>query len=338
MEIEGGAAPRRAKARAGPASRRRLGDAAAPVLILVAGGLGYLLFPDNLALLTRIVCIALLVLSLDLVTGYCGIATLGHAALFGAGAYAAGIAAVHGIREPLAMLAIGGLGGALAGLASGAVIARAHGLTQLVLSIAVVQLLHEGANKASAITGGSDGLSGIDPLPLLGLFPFDLWGRAAYGLALALLVLVFLALRVLVRSPFGMLCRAIRQDPVRVRAMGGAVYPALVKMYVISGAVAGLGGALGAISTQVVGIDSVGFTLSATALVILVLGGVGTLSGAIVGAAVFLGFEHVVSAADPFNWLTLVGVLLVAVVLFAPRGLVGSARDFCARRRQEREG
>lgn len=308
---------------AGRMPRRLLRDALAAAVILVAGAAGYALFPDNLALLTRILSIALLVLSLDLVTGVCGIATLGHAALFGAGAYAAGIAAVRGANDPFAMLLIGALAGALAGAVSGAIIARARGLAQLVLSIALVQLAHEAANKASGITGGSDGLSGIEPLPLLGLFPFDLWSRTAYWLGIALVLVVFLALRALVRSPFGMLCRGIRQDPVRVAAMGGRVYPALVKMYAVSGAVAGLGGALSAISTQVVGLDSVGFTLSATALVMLVVGGVGTLAGALVGTVVFLGFEHVVSAADPFHWLTLVGLLLIAVVLFAPRGLVG---------------
>lgn len=159
------------------AGRRGLGrDLAGLAVILVLAGIGYLLFPNNLALLTRITAIALLVLSLDLVTGYCGVATLGHAALFGSGAYAAGIAAVHfGITDPLLMLAAGILGGALAGLACGVVILRAHGLPQLVLSIALIHLFHEFANKASSWTGGSDGLAGISPDPLIGLFAFDLW-------------------------------------------------------------------------------------------------------------------------------------------------------------------
>ena len=266
----------------------------------------------------------LLVLSLDLVTGYCGIATLGHAALFGAGAYAAGIAAVHfGITEPVSMIVVGAVGGAVAGLVSGAVILRGTGLSQLVLSIAIVHLLHEAANKASAWTGGSDGLAGISPDPLLGLYPFDLWGRTAYVFGVVLLVLVLLLLRPLVRSPFGMLCRGIKEDPIRIRAIGAPVYATLVRMYAISGAVAGIGGALNAVSTQVVGLDSVSFTLSAEALVMLALGGIGSLYGAMLGTIVFMGFQHVVSAANPFHWLTMVGALLVAVVLFAPRGLVG---------------
>ena len=318
-----------------PAYRRR--DLTGIGVILGIAAIGYFLFPNNLALLTRILAIALLVLSLDLVTGFCGVATLGHAALFGAGAYAAGIAAAHwGITDPIAMVVVGAIGGAAAGLLSGVVILRGHGLSQLVLSIAVIHLFHEAANKASAYTGGSDGLAGISPDPLLGLFAFDLWGRTAYGFGVALLVIVFALLRILVRSPFGMLCRGIREDPVRVRAMGASVRGTLVKMYVISGAVAGVGGALNAISTQVVGLDSLSFTTSAEALVMLVLGGTGSLYGALLGTATFMWFEDVVSAANPFHWLTMVGALLIAVVLFAPRGLFGTAALLLDRRRERR--
>lgn len=295
-------------------------------VILAVAAIGYFLFPNNLALLTRILGVALLVLSIDLVTGFCGIATLGHAALFGAGAYAAGIAAVHfGITDPLLMVVIGAVGGALAGIVSGAVILRGHGLAQLVLSIAVVHLFHEAANKASVYTGGSDGLSGISPDPVFGVFAFDLWGRTAYGFAVALVVIVFILLRLLTRSPFGMLCRGIKEDPIRIRAMGASVQGTLLKMYVISGAVAGVGGALNAISTQVVGLDSLSFTLSAESLVMLVLGGTGSLYGALIGTVSFMWFEDFVSAANPFHWLTIVGALLIAVVLFAPRGLYGTA-------------
>lgn len=290
-------------------------------LIAAFGAAGYWLFPDNLALLTRIVAVALLVLSIDLIVGYCGVATLGQAALFGAGAYAAGIACVNGVTEPLTLIAIGAAGGAAAGLLMGAVMLRAHGLGQLVLSIAIVQLFHEAANKASAYTGGSDGLAGLTVSPLFGVFEFDLWGRTAYLMGLALLLLVFLVLKFVVSSPFGMLCRGIKQDPVRIRAMGSFVFPVLLKMFVISGAVAGMGGALAAISTQVVGLDSVSFELSANALVMLVIGGLGTLYGALIGTVIFMGFEHVVSAFNPFHWMTIVGALLIAVVLAAPGGL-----------------
>lgn len=310
---------------------------AAVAAIIVVAIIGYVLFPSNLALLTRIIGTALLVLSIDLVTGYCGVATLGHAALFGAGAYGAGIAAAHfGITEPVTMTLIGAAAGALAGLISGAIILRAHGLSQLVLSIAVIHLFHEAANKASAWTGGSDGLADIMPDALFGLFEFDLWGRTAYIYGVVLLVVIFVLLRLLVRSPFGMLCRGIKEDPIRVHAMGASVRLTLLKMYVISGMVAGVGGALNAISTQVVGLDSLSFTLSAEALVMLVLGGTGSLFGALIGTVSFMWFEDLVSAANPFHWLTMVGALLIAVVLFAPRGLYGSAALLLSRLKERR--
>lgn len=311
------------------------GDLLTVCIILILAGAAFWLMPASLSLLTRIIAIMLLVLAIDLVTGFAGVATLGHAALFGAGAYAAGIAAAKfGVTDPLAMLAIGTVAGALAGTVSSLVILRGHGLSQLVLSIAVVQLAYEAANKFSSWTGGSDGLSGIRPDALFGLWRFDLWGRTSYWLAVVLLIVVFLVLRQVVRSPFGLMCKAIRQDPVRVRAMGAPVYSTLVRMYAISGAVAGLGGALGAISTRVVGLDSLSFEMSAEAVVMLVMGGAGNLFGAMIGTAVFVWFEHLVSAINPFHWLTIVGVLLVVVVLFAPKGLTGAAEAIHARLRR----
>lgn len=316
-----------------PRRKMEIGGLVGVAAIIVVAIIGYFLFPSNLALLTRIIGTALLVLSIDLVTGYCGVATLGHAALFGAGAYGAGIAAAHfGITEPLTMTLIGAAAGAVAGLVSGAIVLRAHGLSQLVLSIAVIHLFHEAANKASGWTGGSDGLADIMPDALLGMFEFDLWGQTAYIYGVVLLLVVFVLLRMLVRSPFGMLCRGIKEDPIRVHAMGASVNSTLLKMYVISGMVAGVGGALNAISTQVVGLDSLSFTLSAEALVMLVLGGTGSLFGALIGTVTFMWFEDLVSAANPFHWLTMVGALLIAVVLFAPRGLYGTAQHLFSRR------
>ncbi|MGO7215467.1 branched-chain amino acid ABC transporter permease [Rhizobium ruizarguesonis] len=324
----------------GPIQHRRgfiTRDLIGIAVIIAIAAIGYFAFPDNLALLTRMITIALLVLSLDLVTGYCGVATLGHAALFGSGAYAAGILSAHyGINDPLLMMLAGVAVGAVAGLLCGAIILRAHGLPQLVLSIALINLFHEFANKASSWTGGSDGLSGIAPDPVFGLFEFDLYGHTAFFFGMALLLIVFVLLRVLVRSPFGMLCRAIKQDPLRIRAMGASPKAALIRMYAISGAVAGVGGALNAISTQVVGLDSLSFTQSAEALVMLVLGGTGSLFGALSGTVIFMLFEDYVSAANPFHWLTMVGALLIAVVLFAPKGLYGTAATFIGRRREQR--
>lgn len=311
------------RARTGARQRDRLVTLAGVVAIAAAAALGYFAFQTDLAFLTRLVATALFVMSLDLVMGYCGIATLGHAALFGAGAYAAGIAAVHGVTDPFAMLAVGMGGGAIAGLISGFIILRATGLTQLVLSIAVVELASAFANKASSITGGSDGLSGISPAPLFGRFEFDLFGVTAYWLSVGALLVTFVVLRVVVTSPFGLLCRGIREDRLRVAAMGSRIRPALLAMYILSGIVAGLAGGLAAVATGVVGLDSLSFERSASALVMLVLGGTGTLFGGLLGTLVFETVQSIVSAANPFHWLTLIGLMLIAVVLFMPRGLQG---------------
>jgi branched-chain amino acid transport system permease protein len=299
-----------------------LQDAGGALAIAALGGIGFFLFPDDLAFLTRLIGIAFLVLSLDLVTGYCGIATLGHAALFGTAAYAAGVACVRGVTDPLALLGVGIFAGAVMGVISGALIARFRGLPQLVLSIAVGQLVAALANKLQWLTGGSDGLSGITPGKVFGIYHFDMYSRTAYLFSLAVLMVVFVALSRFVRSPFGLMCRAIKDDDLRARMIGVAVYPRLVIMYGVSGAVAGIGGALTAISTGVVGLDSVSFERSAEVLVMLVLGGAGHLWGALAGAVLFQIFEHIVSAANPFHWMTLVGLLLILIVVFAPKGLI----------------
>jgi branched-chain amino acid transport system permease protein len=320
-----------------PSASRTLGrDLVGLGLIALVGLAGYWLFPDNLAFLTRVISVALLVLSLDLIVGYCGIASLGQGALYGAGAYAAGIACVHGVTDPVLLILIGAGAGATMGLLMGAIMLRAHGLPQLVLSIAIVQLLHEAANKASSITGGSDGLSGMSPAPLFGIFEFDLWGRSAYLFGLGLLLIVFAVLRFVTRSPFGMVCRGLKEDPLRISALGIYAFPVLLKMFVISGTVAGMGGALAAIATQVVGLDSVSFEVSANALVMLVLGGIGHLYGALIGTVIFMALEHIVAAINPFHWMTLVGAVLIAIVLFAPRGLSGTLDELARLLTRER--
>lgn len=321
---------------AASASRTLARDLLGLALIALIGLAGYWLFPDNLAFLTRVISVALLVLSLDLIVGYCGVASLGQGALYGAGAYAAGIACVHGITDPVLLILIGAAAGAVMGLLMGAIMLRAHGLPQLVLSIAIVQLLHEAANKASSITGGSDGLSGMSPAPLFGIFEFDLWGRSAYLFGLGLLLIVFAVLRFVTRSPFGMVCRGLKEDPLRISALGIYAFPVLLKMFVISGVVAGMGGALAAIATQVVGLDSVSFEISANALVMLVLGGIGHLYGALIGTVIFMALEHVVAAINPFHWMTLVGAVLIAIVLFAPRGLSGTLDELARLLTRER--
>jgi branched-chain amino acid transport system permease protein len=289
-----------------------------PLIVAVAGGLAWFALPDQLGLLARIFTTALLVLSLDLVVGYAGLATLGQAALFGAGAYAAGIFALRVMPDPLVGLAVGvGAGALVAGL-SGAFVLRYVGFTQLMLTVAVAQILASLASKARDWTGGDDGLTGFSPGPLLGLFAFDLEGRTAALYALGVLVVCLYVARRVVDSPFGLAVRGIHENRARMAALGTPVFRRLLAVYTLSGALAGAAGALSAQTNAIVGLDSLGFALSAEALVMLVLGGTGRLAGALVGATVFTLLHHTAASINPYHWLFVIGIALMAVVLVPP--------------------
>ena len=295
------------------------------ILLLLAGLLGFLAFPSDLGLLTRIAIMALFVLSLSFVLGQAGILTLGHAALFGTGAYAAGLFAKYFSADPILGLVAGGVAGSVVALVSGLLVLRAEGLTLLMMTVAVSQILMETANKLSSITGGDDGLSDYSVNPIFGLFRFDMFGRTGYLYALAILVLSYFALNRIAASPFGLTSQGIRSDPGRMTALGCSVYRHLVIVYMIGGLFAGLAGALSAQTAGVVGLNSFGFLLSAEALVMVVLGGTLRLSGAIAGTLAFMVIHHVTSTINPFHWLLVIGLLLVGVVLLLPGGLTSAA-------------
>ena len=290
----------------------------APAALLVIGLSACTLMPDQLGLMTRIFITALFVLSLDLVVGIAGLATLGHAALFGMGAYAAGIFALQIHPDPLIGLAVGIAAGAGLALVSGAFLLRYQGFTFLMLTVAVSQILLNLAQKARDWTGGDDGLSGFVMGPVLGRFAFDLEGRVAALYALAVLVVLFYVARRLVDSPFGLAVRGIHENRARMAALGTPVFARLLVLYTVAGAVAGAAGALSAQTNAVVGMDSLSFALSAEALVMLILGGAGRLTGALVGAAVFTLLHHTAASINPYHWLFVVGALLMLVVLVSP--------------------
>jgi len=289
-----------------------------PAVVLAAGLAAWFALPDQLGLLTRLFTTALLVLSLDLVVGIAGLATLGQAALFGAGAYAAGIFALRVMADPLVGLVVGIGAGAAVALASGAFLLRYQGFTLLMLTVAVAQIMASLASKARDWTGGDDGLTGFAPGPLLGRFAFDLEGRTAALYALAVLVLGLYVARRVVGSPFGLAVRGIHENRARMAALGTPVFARLLAMYTLAGALAGAAGALSAQTNAIVGLDSLGFALSAEALVMLVLGGSGRLSGALVGATVFTLLHHTASSVNPYHWLFVIGGVLMAVVLVPP--------------------
>jgi branched-chain amino acid transport system permease protein len=290
---------------------------------LIALG-AYFALPDYLFLGTQILILALFALSLDLILGYAGIVTLGHAAYFGLGAYVAGMLSAHaGWHEPISGLLLAGAVAAAFGWLSGLLLLRYHGLALLMLTLAVGIMLMELANVLEAWTGGFDGLYGITPAPLLGRFENDLFGRNYYVYSLGVLLLVFLACRRLVHSPFGLMLQGVRDNERRMHAIGCDVLRAKVRVFAIAAGIAGLAGGLFAQANAFVTLDVLSFTRSGTVLIVLILGGVGRLYGAFAGATVYYLLEDQLAKISPEFWQFGVGLVLVLVVLFARGGLLG---------------
>ena len=301
----------------------------------IAALAAFFVLPEYLSLGARILIYILFALSLDLILGFTGIVTLGHSAFFGLGAYIAGIlGAKAGITDPLLQLAAAAAGGALLGVTTGAVILRTRGLTLLMLTMAITSVLLEIANKAGALTGGADGLSGVTVDPILGQFRFDLFGRTAFLYCLAVLFAAWFCVRRLIYSPFGAMLTGIRENAARMHAIGAPVYWRMVMVYTLSGGLAGLAGGLLTQTNQFVGLNVLGFEPSGELLVMLILGGVGRLYGAFVGPVVYLVAQDLLAKQFPEYWTFGIGTLLVLVVLFARGGILGLAERLFAKVRR----
>jgi len=243
----------------------------------------YFLLPQYLQFGSQVIGMMLLALSFDLLLGYAGIVTLGHAAYYGFGAYTAGLLAKYGWGEPLTGLLAAGVAAGLLGVITGAVILRTRGLALLMLGMAVALMLNEAGNHMNSITGGADGLQGVDVWPIFGRFDFDIYGRTAYLYSLAVLFLAWLLMRQLVNAPFGRSLTGIRQNPMRMRAIGVPVWGRQLVAFTISTALAGIAGGLSAETNQFASL----------------------------------------SKDQPVFWVFWVGLLLIALVLFNRGGVLG---------------
>jgi branched-chain amino acid transport system permease protein len=283
------------------------------------------LYPTYLAFATQLLIMILFALSLDLVMGYAGIVTLGHAAFFGAGAYTVGILALHfGWNEPFSGLLAAALVAGAVGFVSGIVLLRTQGLTLLMLTLCTMALLEEGANMGAAYTGGFDGMPGLAFAPLFGVFQFDpLFFRSQYLYALAVLFACFIVVRMLVYSPFGQSLTGIRENVLRMHAVGAPVRWRLVIAYTISAALAGVAGAVFTQTTAFVNLSTLGLDRAAGVLIILILGGYGRLYGAFVGAIAYMVLEHTLARAYPTAWQLGIGIVLIVVALYARNGILG---------------
>lgn len=288
---------------------------------VVAIGAAFVL-PSGFLLLNELAILILFAVSLDLVLGYAGIVSLGHAAFFGLGAYCAALLAKHfGIDPILGLLASAALA-ALLGLLSSVLLVRGHDLTRLMVTMGVALLLYEVANKMHWLTGGADGLTGVTMEPLFGSIEFDIFGRTAYTYSICVLAILFLLARILVRSPFGMSLHVVRQNPLRAAALGIHVNRRRATIYTIGAAYAGVAGALLAQTTGFASLDVLDFHRSADVLLILVIGGTGYLYGGIIGAVVFKLMQDWLASMTPQYWQFWIGLLLVVIVVVGHQKLI----------------
>ncbi len=281
-----------------------------------------LIFPGQALIINEIAIVALFALSLDLILGYTGIVSLGHAAFFGLGGYAAGLLAKHLTGDPLTGLVVGTVVSALAGAVMSLTILRGNDLTRLMVTLGFALILYELANKLDWLTGGADGLQGVTMAPLLGRFEFDLYGRTAALYSLSVLMLSFLLLRRVVHSPYGATLMAIRDNRLRAQSIGIPVARHLASVYTLAAALAGTAGVLMTQTTGFASLDLFDIHRSADVLLMLVIGGTGWLYGGIFGAVVFKVLQDVLSGITPQYWTFWLGLFLVVLVLVGRERLV----------------
>ncbi len=302
------------------------------ILFWLAALVPFWLFPTYLTLASQIAITALFALSVDLILGYAGIITLGHAMFFGLGAYAAGLLSKWGMGEPVVGLVFAAAVAGLVGYVTSFIIVRVQHLALIMITLGLGLLTAELANSMTWLTGGADGLRGIDIWPVLGTFEFDLWGYTAYSYALAVLFVGVLASRRLVNSSFGLALRGVRENLRRMPAIGSPYRGHLQKVYTISAAMAGVAGALLTQTTQTASLETLSFQRSADVVVMLILGGTGRLYGGILGAIIFFVARDQLSDMNPQYWYFWIGILLMVVVLVMPNGILGGLARLVGRR------
>jgi branched-chain amino acid transport system permease protein len=271
--------------------------------------------PGHALIVNEIAIVALFALSLDLVLGYAGVVSLGHAAFFGFGAYAAALFAKLVMPDPVTGLLVGIAAATVLGALCSFTILRGTDLTRLMVTLGMALILLELANKLDWLTGGSDGLQGVIMAPVLGRFEFDLMGRTAAWYSLTVLLLLFVLARRLVHSPFGATLKAVRDNPLRAMAIGIAVHRRLAVIYTLAAGVAGAAGALLAQTSGFASLDLFALDRSADVMLMLVIGGVGWLYGGVLGAVVFKLLHDVISSITPQYWTFWIGLFLVVLVL-----------------------
>src|SRR5580698_1136343 len=274
------------------------------------------LFPGKYLILTETAILGLFALSLDLILGYAGIISLGHAAFFGLAGYTAGLLAKYElINEPVIALLVSGLAAAALGFVTSFLVLRGSDLTRLMVTLGVALMLGELANRFSNITGGADGLQGVTIAPILGRFRFDMYGHTGYIYSLIVLFVCFLIARRIVYSPFGLSLRSLKGNALRASAIGVPVKWRLVAIYTVSAFFAGIAGALLTQTTAFCSLDVLSLNRSADLLLVLILGGTGYLYGGLIGAVIYKFLQDWIATLTPQYWQFWIGLVLVVIVL-----------------------
>src|SRR6516225_501143 len=285
------------------------------------------LFPGKYLILKDTAILALFALSLDLILGYAGIISLGQAAFFGLAGYFAGLVAKHGIiTEPVIALVCAGLLAALLGFITSFLVLRGSDLTRLMVTLGVSLMLGELANRYSDITGGADGLQGVEIEPIFGRFRFDLFGHNGYVYCLIVLFVCFVIVRRIVYSPFGLSLRSIKGNTLRAAAIGVPVKWRLVSIYTVSAGVAGIAGALLTQTTAFCSLDVFSLERSADLLLVLIIGGTGYLYGGLIGAVIYKFLQDWIANLTPQYWQFWIGLVLVVIVLIGRERMAGWVR------------
>jgi branched-chain amino acid transport system permease protein len=300
----------------------RLIAALVVLLALVLAPLG--LPPFAMTLLTEAVILGLFAMSLDLMFGYTRLVSFGHAAAYGVGAYASGFMLLNTDMPLLFVVFAAALLTGIMAIAVGWLCTLATGVSFSMLTLAFAQLLYAISFKWKSVTGGSDGLAGIPRNP----GPFDFTGLSSkagfYYLALGCLVAAFLASAALVRSPFGAVLRGIRENEAKTTALGYNTRLYKIAVVAVSYGLGGLAGALYAPFAGFANTELLFWLLSGQVLIMVIVGGAGTLIGPVLGAAFFMLMEHQLSALTE-AWALYFGLIFIAFVLFAPNGIWGLA-------------
>jgi branched-chain amino acid transport system permease protein len=224
--------------------------------------------------------------------------------------------ALHGIiNEPVIALVAAGLVAMVLGFVTSFLVIRGVDLTRLMVTLGIALLLEALAERFSNITGGTDGLQGIEMAPILGYFAFDMFGKTGFFYSLIVLFLLFLLARRIVNSPFGLSLRAIKNNPLRAAAVGVPVNRRLIAIYTIAAFYAGIAGALFTQTTALASLDVFSFERSADLMLVLVIGGTGYLYGGLIGAVVFKMLQELFQTITPQYWMFWIGLVLVVIVL-----------------------